>query len=90
MKLIKTLNCFWHGLSYAKLIENDTTFATQKLADVETRIPIPAENQTSQETTFIYDNIDHLEETFSGSAASYRLNTITIPKVTIGPLLKVK
>ena len=77
-------------MSYAKLIEDDTTFAIQKLADVGTRIPIPAESQTSQETTFIYANIDHLEETSSGSTASYRLNTITIPKVIIGPLSKVK
>ena len=58
------------------------------LAETESRIIPPAETQSVQQTILDYDNIDNLEETFSGYGTSHEVNGITIQKALIGPLPK--
>ena len=87
VELIKTLNRFGHGVSYSKLLEIDTAFAIQKINEtVSDNVILPDEIHIYHPTTLVYDNIDRLEETLSGTGTSHRINGIAIQKGFIGPL----
>ena len=87
VELIKTLNRLGHGVSYSKLLEIDTAFAIQKINEtVSDNVILPDEIHIYHPTTLVYDNIDRLEETLSGTGTSHRINGIAIQKGFIGPL----
>ena len=52
----------------------NTAFARQKSAEEESHIAFPAETQSHQRKNLVYDDTDRLEETFSGSGTSHKLN----------------
>ena len=85
IEVIKILNHLGHGISYSKVLEIDTAFAIQKLTvDAET-VLLPDQVQKGLPTSLVYDNIDRLEETLTGSGTNHRINGIA---GFIGPLLK--
>ena len=87
VELIKFLNRFGHAISQSKLSEIETAQAIMKITSTQTEgVVLPEEVQIGQPTTLVYDNIDRLEETLSGSGTSHRVNGITIQKGFIGPL----
>ena len=58
--------------------------ALQKLSRVETLIPDNI--QQNIPVTLVYDNIDRLEETLSGSGTSHRVNGIIVQQAFMGPI----
>ena len=61
IEILKNNNDFEHRVSYSKLLEISTTFAIQKTAEAESRIALPSESRSNQQTNLVYDNIDRLE-----------------------------
>ena len=84
VKPIKILNCFLNVVLYSKFREVNTAFAIQKIAEAESSIALQAETQSSQQL-LVCDNIDHLQEIFSGSVTSQRVNGTAIKRAFIGP-----
>lgn len=84
VELIKILNRFGHGISYSKILEIETAMAITKLSSSTTLIPTGI--QPNIPTTAVFDNIDRLEETLSGSGTTHRVNGILVQQAFIGPM----
>ena len=67
----------------------NTAFVSQKLAEAESCIVLPAETQSHQQTILIYNNIDFLEETFSRSGTSHNMKLL-FKEHLLDPLNRVK
>ena len=77
VQLIHTLNRLGHSLSYSMMQQIDTALCLQKLSS-EDDVPLPTDLRRGIFTTLVWDNIDRLEETFSGGGTSHRVNGIAI------------
>ena len=91
-ELIHTVNRLGHSVSYSKVLEVDTALCLQKIERSRNDVPLPAtdsscmaapEVQTVSSwqwyvTTLVWDNIDRLEETVSGTGTSRRVNGIAV------------
>jgi hypothetical protein len=83
VELLKILNRLGHGVSYSKVAEIEAALATQKLSEAETIVPSAI--QRNIPATLVFDNIDRLEETLSGSGTTHRVNGIVVQQAFIGP-----
>ena len=85
MEIEKILNLLGHGVSYSKICEIETASASQKIS--KSTVIIPENIQMFIPTTLVFDNIDQLEETLSGSGTTHRVNGIAVQRFFIGLLL---
>ena len=83
VELLKILNRLGHGVSYSKVAEIEVALASQKLSEAETIVPSAI--QRNIPATLVFDNIDRLEETLSGSGTTHRVNGIVVQQAFIGP-----
>ena len=91
VELITTLNRLGHGISHSGLSEVMTAVSMQKVKDTALNdVVLPDELQFGEPTTLVFDNIDRLEETLSGSGTSYRVNGIAVQRGFIGPRVEKK
>ena len=91
VELITTLNRLGHGISHSGLLEVMTAVAMQKVKDTALNdVVLPDELQFGEPTTLVFDNIDRLEETLSGSGTSHRVNGIAVQRGFIGPRVEKK
>ena len=88
VELIKIMNRLGHGVSDTKLSEVDTAYAILKMGS-SSRL-LPDDIQTYQPASLVYDNIDRLEKTLSGSGTTHRVNGIVVQKPFIGPKVQRK
>ena len=66
VQLIHILNRLRHSVSYSVLEETDTALSLQKLSNSTENVPIPLSLHSGAFTTLAWDNIDCIEEIFSG------------------------
>ena len=85
VELVKILNRLGHGVSYSKICEIEAFLASQKIS--KSNVIIPESIQIFIPTTLVFDNIDRLEETLSGSDTTHRVNSIAVQSSFIGPFL---
>ena len=88
VELIRIINRLAHGVSLTYLMEIDTGIAIQKISPEPDKVVLPDELQKAVPTTLVYDNIDRLEETLSGSGTSHRVNGIGVQEGLVGPLFQ--
>ena len=84
---MQCIDRFEHGLSNSKFFEFNTTFCKTKVSRSRITRYSSAKIQSHERPILAYDNIDRMEETFSGPGTSHRVNKIAIQRVFIGPLL---
>ena len=73
------LNRFGHGVSYSKLEEIETALCLQKIENEnEGGVVLPSNVYSCVPTSLVFDNIDRLEETLSGSGTSHCANGIAV------------
>ena len=75
---MQCIHRFQHGLSYSKLFEFNSTICQTKISRSRITRYSSAKTQSNQRAILVYDNIDRLEETLSGSGTSHRVNKIAI------------
>ena len=86
VELIQMLNRFGQGIAYSQLEEINTALRLQKMASTS-EIPLPGNIQPHDSTILALDNIDRLEEMFSGKGESHRVNGIAVQARQFGPQL---
>ena len=88
VELIHTLNKLGHGASYSQMEENETALCIQKLATgFDHRVVLLVSIKPDISTNLAWDNIDRLEETFTGKGTSYRVSGIAVQANDCGPQL---
>ena len=91
VELIQLLNRCGHGIAYSQIEEINTALCMEKLAQTpDNDVPLPESIQPHINTTLAWDNIDRLEETFSGAGTSHRVNGIAVQERHFGPFPKPK
>ena len=78
-------------ITHSGLLEVLTAVAMQKVKDTALNdVVLPDELQFGEPTTLVFDNIDRLEVTLSGSGTSHRVNGIVVQRGFIGPRVEKK
>eukprot|EP00794_Sanderia_malayensis_P008564 gene8564-9480_t len=84
VELVKILNRLGHGVSYSKKLEIDNAFVLRKVAaQARRRFVLLGKIYPQVQVSFVYDNIDWLQETLSGANTSHRVNRVFIQKEII-------
>ena len=78
------LNRFGHGISYEQVLEIETILAEKEIERDESGIILPRNVQPNVFSTFCWDNIDLLEETFTGKGTTHCTNRILIQREVVG------
>ena len=66
--------------------EIETSLCIKKIQNQSAEVALPRSIIPGVDAQVVFDNIDHLEETESGSGTSHRVNGIIIQKRVFGPL----
>ncbi|KAG1650788.1 hypothetical protein GQR58_027743 [Nymphon striatum] len=80
-EVINILCKYGHGVSYTLLEELETEYAISLIEDAQSNpenVFVPVEFSAENEIVTVWDNIDDLEETLSGSGTSHRCNGIGV------------
>jgi len=86
VELIQLLNLLGHGIAYSQLEELNSSLYLQKLCLAEqTEFLLPDNIHPHTDTILAFDNIDRLENTFSGGGTSQCVNGIAVQHAVYGP-----